>query len=169
MTIRLIESPRFTRRSRNMRRAVVRPSMSLSRGVWPVTLWLSLLSRNFHWSQRLSKHPGLRAFRENDWVDDIGEGLTTITVVVRHPVLYPSELRGEADNEVHALSLPAFIRGCPHQSGVSRIVIRLNLLHRVVNRSFASIPRPSSHPVRAQSRVVPSAPHGRGRSHAPPG
>jgi hypothetical protein len=28
---------------------------------------------------------GLRAFRENDWVDDIGGGLTTITVVVTHP------------------------------------------------------------------------------------
>src|SRR6266478_5342283 len=28
---------------------------------------------------------GLRAFRENDWVDDIDGGLTTITVVVRHP------------------------------------------------------------------------------------
>jgi hypothetical protein len=28
---------------------------------------------------------GLRAFRENDWVDDIGGGLTTITVVVRQP------------------------------------------------------------------------------------
>ena len=28
---------------------------------------------------------GLRAFRENDWVDDIGGGRTTITVVVRQP------------------------------------------------------------------------------------
>jgi hypothetical protein len=28
---------------------------------------------------------GLRAFRENDWVDDIGGGQTTITVVVRQP------------------------------------------------------------------------------------
>ena len=28
---------------------------------------------------------GLRAFRENDWVDDIGRGQTTITVVVRQP------------------------------------------------------------------------------------
>jgi hypothetical protein len=28
---------------------------------------------------------GLRAFRENDWVDDIGGGLTTITVVVSQP------------------------------------------------------------------------------------
>jgi ATP-dependent DNA ligase len=28
---------------------------------------------------------GLRAFRESDWVDDVGGGMTTITVVVRHP------------------------------------------------------------------------------------
>jgi hypothetical protein len=28
---------------------------------------------------------GLRAFHENDWVDDIGRGQTTITVVVRQP------------------------------------------------------------------------------------
>ena len=28
---------------------------------------------------------GLRAFRENDWVDDVGGGLTTITVVVSQP------------------------------------------------------------------------------------
>ena len=28
---------------------------------------------------------GLRAFRDNDWVDDIGRGLTTVTVVVRQP------------------------------------------------------------------------------------
>ena len=28
---------------------------------------------------------GLRVFRENDWVDDIGGGRTTITVVVRQP------------------------------------------------------------------------------------
>ena len=26
---------------------------------------------------------GLRAFRENDWVDDVGGGQTTITVVVQ--------------------------------------------------------------------------------------
>ena len=30
---------------------------------------------------------GLRAFRENDWVDDIGRGQTTITVVVRQPAV----------------------------------------------------------------------------------
>ena len=30
---------------------------------------------------------GLRAFRENDWVDDVGGGLTTITVVVRQPAV----------------------------------------------------------------------------------
>ena len=28
---------------------------------------------------------GLRVFRENDWVDDIGRGQTTISVVVRPP------------------------------------------------------------------------------------
>jgi hypothetical protein len=28
---------------------------------------------------------GLRTFRENDWVDDIGGSQTTITVVVRQP------------------------------------------------------------------------------------
>ena len=28
---------------------------------------------------------GLRAFRENDWVDDLGHGMTTITVVARQP------------------------------------------------------------------------------------
>jgi hypothetical protein len=28
---------------------------------------------------------GLRVFRGNDWVDDIGRGQTTISVVVRHP------------------------------------------------------------------------------------
>jgi len=28
---------------------------------------------------------GLRTFRKYDWVDDIGGGLTTITVVVRQP------------------------------------------------------------------------------------
>ncbi|MGO9266497.1 MAG: hypothetical protein ACLQBA_16715 [Candidatus Binataceae bacterium] len=28
---------------------------------------------------------GLRAFRENEWVDEIGGGLTTIVVVVRQP------------------------------------------------------------------------------------
>ena len=28
---------------------------------------------------------GLRVFRENDWVDEIGRGQTTISVVVRHP------------------------------------------------------------------------------------
>ena len=28
---------------------------------------------------------GLRVFRENDWVDDIGGGQTTISVVVRQP------------------------------------------------------------------------------------
>ena len=28
---------------------------------------------------------GLRVFRENDWVDDIGRGQTTISVVVRQP------------------------------------------------------------------------------------
>ena len=28
---------------------------------------------------------GLRAFRENDWVEDIGRGQTTITVVIRQP------------------------------------------------------------------------------------
>jgi len=28
---------------------------------------------------------GLRVFRENDWVDDIGRGQTTVTVVVRQP------------------------------------------------------------------------------------
>ena len=28
---------------------------------------------------------GLRVFRENDWVDDIGGGRTTITIVVRQP------------------------------------------------------------------------------------
>jgi hypothetical protein len=28
---------------------------------------------------------GLRAFRENDWVDDVGGGLTTITVLVSQP------------------------------------------------------------------------------------
>ena len=30
---------------------------------------------------------GLRMFRENDWVDDIGRGQTTVLVVVRHPVV----------------------------------------------------------------------------------
>jgi hypothetical protein len=30
---------------------------------------------------------GLRAFRENDWVDDVGGGLTTITVVVSQPLV----------------------------------------------------------------------------------
>ena len=30
---------------------------------------------------------GLRAFRQNDWVDDIDGGLTTITVVVRQPAV----------------------------------------------------------------------------------
>ena len=30
---------------------------------------------------------GLRAFRENDWVDDIGRGQTTIMVVVRQPAV----------------------------------------------------------------------------------
>ena len=30
---------------------------------------------------------GLRVFRENDWVDDIGRGQTTISVVVRQPVV----------------------------------------------------------------------------------
>jgi hypothetical protein len=30
---------------------------------------------------------GLRVFRENDWVDDIGRGQTTVSVVVRHPVV----------------------------------------------------------------------------------
>ena len=29
----------------------------------------------------------LRVFRENDWVDDIGGGLRTITVVVRQPAV----------------------------------------------------------------------------------
>jgi len=28
---------------------------------------------------------GLRALRENEWVDDIGTGQTTVTVVVRQP------------------------------------------------------------------------------------
>jgi hypothetical protein len=28
---------------------------------------------------------GLRVFRENDWVDDVGRGQTTVTVVVRQP------------------------------------------------------------------------------------
>jgi hypothetical protein len=30
---------------------------------------------------------GLRVFRENDWVDNIGRGQTTVSVVVRHPVV----------------------------------------------------------------------------------
>ena len=30
---------------------------------------------------------GLRVFREQDWVNDIGWGQTTISVVVRHPVV----------------------------------------------------------------------------------
>ncbi len=30
---------------------------------------------------------GLRVFRQNDWVDDIGGGQTTVSVVVRHPVV----------------------------------------------------------------------------------
>jgi hypothetical protein len=30
---------------------------------------------------------GLRAFRENDWVEDIGTGQTTISVVVRQPAV----------------------------------------------------------------------------------
>jgi hypothetical protein len=30
---------------------------------------------------------GLRAFRENDWVDEVGRGRTMISVVVRHPEL----------------------------------------------------------------------------------
>jgi len=30
---------------------------------------------------------GLRAFRENDWVQLIGRGQTTITVVIRQPAL----------------------------------------------------------------------------------
>ena len=30
---------------------------------------------------------GLRAFRENDWVEDIGRGQTTITVVVKQPAV----------------------------------------------------------------------------------
>jgi hypothetical protein len=30
---------------------------------------------------------GLRVFRQNDWVDDIGRGQTTVSVVVRHPVV----------------------------------------------------------------------------------
>jgi hypothetical protein len=30
---------------------------------------------------------GLGAFRENDWVDDIGRGQTTITVLVRQPAV----------------------------------------------------------------------------------
>jgi hypothetical protein len=29
----------------------------------------------------------LRAFRKNDWADDIGRGQTTITVVVRQPAV----------------------------------------------------------------------------------
>jgi len=28
---------------------------------------------------------GLRVFRENDWIDEVGRGQTTISVVVRHP------------------------------------------------------------------------------------
>ena len=28
---------------------------------------------------------GLRVFRENDWIDEVGHGQTTISVVVRHP------------------------------------------------------------------------------------
>jgi hypothetical protein len=28
---------------------------------------------------------GLRAFRQNDWVDDLDQGQTTITVVVKNP------------------------------------------------------------------------------------
>jgi len=30
---------------------------------------------------------GLRVFRENDWVNDIGHGQTTISVTVRHPAV----------------------------------------------------------------------------------
>jgi hypothetical protein len=30
---------------------------------------------------------GLRAFRENEWVDDVGRGQTTISVVVGHPAV----------------------------------------------------------------------------------
>jgi len=28
---------------------------------------------------------GLRVFRENDWIDEMGRGQTTISVAVRHP------------------------------------------------------------------------------------
>jgi len=28
---------------------------------------------------------GLRVLRENDWIDEVGRGQTTISVVVRHP------------------------------------------------------------------------------------
>jgi hypothetical protein len=28
---------------------------------------------------------GLRAFRQNDWVDELGQGQTTVTVVVKNP------------------------------------------------------------------------------------
>jgi hypothetical protein len=30
---------------------------------------------------------GLRVFRENDWIGDMGRGQTTVLVVVRHPVV----------------------------------------------------------------------------------
>jgi hypothetical protein len=36
---------------------------------------------------------GLRAFCENDWVDDVGRGLTTITVVVSKPSVEHDFLR----------------------------------------------------------------------------
>jgi hypothetical protein len=33
----------------------------------------------------MSGSAGPRIFRESDWVDDIGRGSTTVTVVVNHP------------------------------------------------------------------------------------
>jgi len=36
---------------------------------------------------------GLRAFRENDWVDDIGRGLPTITVVISQPEIEHRSLK----------------------------------------------------------------------------
>lgn len=30
---------------------------------------------------------GLRVFRQNDWVDNIGRGQTTVSVIVQHPVV----------------------------------------------------------------------------------
>jgi hypothetical protein len=71
---------------------------------------------------------GLSAFRQNDWVADLGQGQTTVTVVVKNPEVE------------HKVRVQDFERWLDSQGRTPAEVVLKNRLRELLGREVASTP-----------------------------